>query len=276
MRIFLIAILFVIHTGTYSQEPRTIFTNDKDAVALFFPHTIRQALTGSENFTFSYNRDSPQHVGIIQGVYGARSNLLVITENGDVYSYRLAYRKVLDTLNHFIGRNESIGSEAPARTSIGVGSMPKINVPTSPDPVKLDTLPYRQKYYEKFISHHIKYNSGWLKKRRVNGLVLRLKDLIYDRTEVYAVIEIKNRSGIDFETDYLKVFMVHGNNRRKSSFQKLPLAILYRENFPEMIKDGESASFVLVLPKFTFGDSEKLMLELKELHGSRNIRLFYK
>ena len=102
MRLFLTAVFLVIHTGTYAQKPRTIFTNEKDAVALFFPNTISQALTGSENFTFSYNRDSPQHVGIVQGIRGDKSNLLVITENGDVYSYRLAYSKVLDTLNYFV------------------------------------------------------------------------------------------------------------------------------------------------------------------------------
>ncbi len=70
MRVFLTFIILVVHTGNYAQEPRTIFANDKDAVALFFPNTISQALTGSENFTFSYNRDSPQHVGIVQGVRG--------------------------------------------------------------------------------------------------------------------------------------------------------------------------------------------------------------
>lgn len=68
----------------YAQNLKTIFTNENDAVALFFPNAIGQALTGSENFTFSYNRDSPQHVGIVQGFNGNKSNLLVITENGDI------------------------------------------------------------------------------------------------------------------------------------------------------------------------------------------------
>ena len=81
---------------------------------------------------------------------------------------------------------------------------------------------------------------------------------------------------MDFETDYLKVLKLHGNNRRRSSYQKLPLDILYRENFPEKVRDGESTCFVFVLRKFTLGDSEKLMLELSELHGSRNIQLFFR
>ena len=276
MRLFLTAALLVIHTGTYAQKPRTIFTNEKDAVALFFPNTIGQALTGSENFTFSYNRDSPQHIGIVQGIRGDKSNLLVITENGDVYSYRLAYRKVLDTLNYFVAETERIGIEGPARISMKVDSLIKMNTPILPHLTEVDSLKYREEYFEKFSSYQLKRTSGLLKTRRKNGLVLRLKDLVYDRTEVYAVIEIGNRSGIDLDVDYLKVFKVHGNNRRKSSYQKLPLDILYRQNFPDKVKDGEIAYFVVVLTKFTLGDTEKLMLELKEFHGSRNIRLFYK
>ncbi|SDF00190.1 protein of unknown function [Pricia antarctica] len=276
MKLFLIAILLVIHTGMNAQNLRTIFTNERDAVALFFPNTIRQGLTGSESFTFSYNRENPQHVGIVQGVKGDRSNLLVITENGDVFSYRLVYRKVLDTLNYFVAGTERIGNEAPASIFSGIDSISKVGSTKKPDPGKVDSLRYRKEHFRKFSSFHLKHNDNLLKKRRKQGLVLRLKDLIYDRTEVYALVEIGNRSGIDLETDYLKVFKVHGNNRRKSSYQKLPLDILYRHNFPDKVRDGESASFVVVLPKFTLGDSEKLMLELSELHGSRNIRLFYK
>ena len=276
MRLLLIAVFLTAHCGMYAQKLRTIFTNEKDAVALFFPSTIGQALTGSENFTFSYNRESPQHVGILQGVKGDRSNLLVITEDGEVYGYRLAYRKVLDTLNYFVAGKERIGNEAPAHILPTLDSLPEPRPFTKPKARRADTLRYRDGYFKKFASYHLEHNNDRLKKSRRHGLILRLRDLVYDRTEVYALVEIGNRSGIDLETDYLKVFKVHGNNRRKSSYQKLPLDILYRENFPEKVRDGESACFVVVLPKFTLGDSEKLMLELDELHGSRNVRLFYK
>ncbi len=188
----------------------------------------------------------------------------------------MAYRKVLDTLNYFVSETERIGSEAPARKFLMMNSLPKTDTPIYPNPRKVDLPQFRKEYFKKFSSYRLAQNTNLLKQRRKQGMILRLRDLIYDRTEVYALIEIKNRSGIDFETDYLKVFKVNGNNRRKSSYQKLSLDILYLQNFPDKFQDGKIASFVLVLPKFTLGDSEKLMLELKELHGSRNIRLFYK
>ena len=39
----------------------TIYANDKVTVALFFPHTICQGITGSENFVFTYNNEKQQH-----------------------------------------------------------------------------------------------------------------------------------------------------------------------------------------------------------------------
>ncbi|MDT7828377.1 DUF4138 domain-containing protein [Pricia sp. S334] len=275
MKLFWSLIISMAHVGIYAQSLKTIFTNERDAVALFFPGTISQALTGSENYTFSYNRDSPQHVGIVQGVRGKNSNLLVITETGDIYSYRLAYRKVLDTLSYFVKDVDRIGNEFPPRVHARVDSVSKTVGSESYDSGG-DSLRYRMKYFENFSFFQLEQNNGSLKRKRKKGVVLRLRDLIYDRNEVYALIEIRNRSGVDFEVDYLKNFKVHGNKRRKSSYQKIPLNMLYTKNFPKMVKDRQNVSFVVVLPKFTLGDSEKLMLELKERNGGRNMRLFYR
>ena len=107
-------------------------------------------------------------------------------------------------------------------------------------------------------------------------MVLHLKDLVYHRSEVYVLIEIKNRSKIDLEVDYLKIFKVNGNNRKKASYQKISLTILYRHNFPGMVKSRESSSLIIAVPKFTLGHSEKLLFELKEGKGGRTMELRYK
>ncbi len=139
--------------------------------------------------------------------------------------------------------------------------------------LKFDSLQNRNGYFQKFGTYHLKRNQNSLKKKRKNGIILQLKDLIYDQSEVYALFEIKNRSGIDFEVDYLKIFKENGNNRRKASYQKLLLLPLYQHNFPSMVKDGQASTFTVVLPKFTLGDSERILVELKERNGNRVIIL---
>ncbi|MGJ8735015.1 DUF4138 domain-containing protein [Zobellia laminariae] len=275
MRYLLFLLSLVMTFAVKAQKIKTIYANENQVVALFFPNTIRQAVVGSESFTFSHNKDNPQHVGLLQGLSGKKSNLLVVTSNGSIYSYALAYRKALDTVNYFVNTDESIGMEKPLRP------FPFVNIGTKTiekkvlSKITIDTLKNREEYFSRFSSYHMKRNQNSLKRKRKNGLVLRLKDFIYDRTEVYALIEIKNKSGIDFELDYLKLFKVNGNKRRKSSFQKKEIRPIYKHNLPEIIRVGGSQSFILTVPKFTLGDKEKLLLELKEYHGNRLLQLVH-
>ncbi len=78
----------------------TIYANEKKNVTLFFPHPIRQGITGSENFVFTYNRDKEQYFGLLQAKPGEDSNLLVINNNGAVYSYIISYKKQISKLNY--------------------------------------------------------------------------------------------------------------------------------------------------------------------------------
>ncbi|WP_209403697.1 DUF4138 domain-containing protein [Pseudozobellia sp. WGM2] len=270
--LFLFSILILGQSS--AQELRTISTNEREVVALFFPNEIRQAVVGSPNFTFSYYKENPQHVGLLQGVKGHESNLLVITATDEVYAYKLKYLNDVDTLNYFVHRNESIGFESPLFPAPVQQSASLLK-----DSVKMKTprndFPNRLEYFKKFSEFHLKHNRNSLKRKVKKGVVLHLRDLIYDRTEVYVFIEIKNRSGIDFEMDYLKVFKVNGNKRKKSSYQKIEIGPIYEHNLPKLIKGGERQSFVLTVPKFTFGDQEKLLLELKEHRGNRILQLFY-
>ena len=90
------------------QQPLTldtIYANDQKNVALFFPSPIRQGITGSENFVFTYNREKQQYFGLLQAKPGIESNLLVFSSTGSIFSYIICYKKELNKLTYFI--NES-------------------------------------------------------------------------------------------------------------------------------------------------------------------------
>ncbi|MCF6348617.1 MAG: conjugative transposon protein TraN [Flavobacteriaceae bacterium] len=87
------------------------------------------------------------------------------------------------------------------------------------------------------------------------------------------VIEIENKSGIDFEIDFLNIYRINGNKKRKASFQSLQQEVIYKHKMPSLIKNQYVQRFVYVLPKFVLGDNEKLLIELQELKGSRSVIL---
>mgnify|MGYP001795491121 CR=1 FL=1 len=266
--------LFLLFTTLSSNaQTDTLYANQTHNLALFFPSPIRQATPGSENFTFSYNRDTPQHFGLLQASPGTNSNLLVITNDGHVYSFTLQYSKGMLRTNRFIGLDESIGHERPI---VKIAKSELIQDLMMPETQKKTSHFRKADYFENLCSSLMLKNTQNLKSKKKGGMTLRLQNMVYHNREVYLVLEIANKSGIDFEVDYLKVFKVNGNKRRKSSFQKLQLIPVYAHNHPSMVNDLSKKRFVYVVPKFTFGDSENLQFELKEKKGSRMMDIRYK
>lgn len=243
------------------QELDTIYANNKKNVALFFPEPIRQGITGAENFVFTYNREKEQHFGLLQATPGTESNLLTVTKNGQVYSYILKYKEQLTKLNYFITSKASIGNEKPRK----IQEKPIVLI----ENVAKDRFAYIQKLSEYLLKR--KYEP--ISTKRKKGIKLQLQKMAYNASEVYLVLEIKNNSEIDFEVDYLKVYRANGNNKRKASFQKLEQNVIHQYKVPSQIKTEEKKRFVIVLPKFVLGDNERLLIELKELKGSRSLML---
>ncbi len=258
----IIIILIVFSNEIIAQKPLdTIYANESKNVALFFPEAIRQGLTGANNFVFTYNREKAQYFGLLQATPGKDSNLLAVTENGYVYSYILKYKDQLSKLNYFISEKERIGSERPKE----VESIPILK----PKPSDESSTPY----FQKVSAYLLKLKHRSMASKRENGMRLQLQKKTYDSSEVYLVFEIKNNSEIDFEIDYLKIYRATGNKKRKASFQSLEQAAIYKHKRPNDIGPGGKKRFVYVLPKFVLGDHEKLMVELKELNGSRFVSL---
>lgn len=239
----------------------TLYANGDKNVALFFPKPIRQGIAGAPHFVFTYNRDQGQYFGLLQAQEGPESNLLVLTEDGRVYSYILKYRKALPRLNHFITENESIGTEVPLEIS-----EPSISGGLEP------ATPQRESF-EAFSDQLLGSRLERLAGKRKRGIGLQLQKMVYHGEATYLVLEVTNRSGIAFEVDYLKVYRISGTKGKKASFQKRELEPLHVHGMPLKVYHGQRLRFVFVLPKFVLGNAEKLQLELRERKGDRKVVL---
>ncbi|EIJ38699.1 hypothetical protein JoomaDRAFT_1689 [Galbibacter orientalis DSM 19592] len=262
MKTILVLITIIFSSSLKAQSVSdTLYANNKKNVALFFPEAIRQGITGASHFVFTYNRETKQYFGLLQAQPGEVSNLLVVTEDGQVYSYILKYVEQLPKLNYFISKAESIGSEVP------LSAEPK------PKQKRLDSIEKNFEYFKSFSTYLLKTKPKRIAAKQKNGIKIQLQKMIYHKSEIYLVMEVFNTSGITFETDFLKVYSVSGNKKRKSSYQRLEMKPIYICNHPNKIWNGQSLRFVYVLPKFVLGDKEKLLMELQELNGSRKVTL---
>jgi len=188
-----------------------------------------------------------------------------VTEDGLAYSYYLVYRKQLKESHRFVAINEAIGNVLPKKHLDDMAQKKRRRFQTV---TPSDSLQYR-----KASRYFMERNTTVMKAKRKDGIILRLRDVAYFGRETYIVLELENKSNIDFEVDFIQLFKVHGNPRKKSSYQKLSLEPLYSYKRPCIVKVGHTERFVYVVPKFILADQEKLLMKLWEKHGSRTLTL---
>ena len=247
----------------------TIYANDRMNVALIFPEPIRQGITGSEDFVFTYNREKEQHLGLLQAIPGEVSNLLVISTNGSIFSYIVKYSKELEKLNYFIEDTGKIGNEIP-------GLSEKLNEDQAlfSDSKAEKELSDKDTYYQNFSSHLLrsKQRIGRLRKRK-DGVELKVQNIMFHKSELYFVLEINNNSPIDYEPAFLNISVETRKQGRKKSIQKLPVYPVYKHLVPEIILQRKTSRFVYVLPKFSIAEDKIVVIDLKEQQGERDIKL---
>ena len=240
----------------------TIYANDTKNVALFFPEPIRQGITGSDNFVFSYNREKEQYFGLLQAKPGKESNLLVVNRNDAIFSYIVRYKKQLSKLNYFIPLSNSIGNEKPIVAD-------SIQVVTSEK--NIDNRTY---YYQKFCSYLLNRNQriGRIKKR-TQGIVLTVENVVFDKEELYFVIHIENNSTMDYDLNFLNLSIETRQKGKRKSLQSLYQEPICKHRLPSKIAEGKMVRLVYVMPKFSLSNDRRAILELNEKDGERNIKL---
>ena len=267
MKTIVLTISFVLVSTLLQAQNKTqildtIYANDHKNVALFFPDPIRQGITGSENFVFTYNREKEQYFGLLQATPGNESNLLIINNNGSIFSYIVRYKEVLEKLNYFIPISASIGNEKPNSEV----------VEDKEKPVK--RFDFKTNYYERFCSYLVKRRQriGKLKKRR-DGIAFKVENIVFDKEELYFVMTIENKSSLDYDVNFLNLTIQTRKKGKKKSLQSLYLEPVFKYNMPSKIKEGQKTKLVYVVPKFSISNERLVLLELNEKNGERNIKL---
>lgn len=240
----------------------TIYANDTKNVALFFPEPIRQGITGSENFVFTYNREKEQYFGLLQATPGNESNLLVINKNGAIFSYIVRYKEHLTTLNYFVSESKSIGNEKP-KDSIENIEIKEKSVATNKD-----------FYYQKFSAYLLEQPKkfGFLVDRK-HHMKLSVENIVFDKEELYIAVKIENKSSLDYDLNYLNFYVNTRKKGKKKSLQNLDKEPLFTYNVPNRIAENGIARMVFVLPKFSISRERLVILELDEKNGERNLKL---
>ena len=203
-----------------------------------------------------------QYFGLLQAKPGKESNLLIINKDGSIFSYIVRYKAELSKLNYFIPMSSSIGNEKPKVDD---------SIPSSTSERNMDNRNY---YYQKFSSYLLerRQDIGRIKKRN-EGIVLSVENIVFDKEELYFVIQIENKSTLDYDLNFLNLSIETRHKGKRKSLQHQYQEPMYKHNLPSKIAESERVRFVYVLPKFSLSNDRRAILELNEKDGERNIEL---
>lgn len=129
-------------------------------------------------------------------------------------------------------------------------------------------------YYPRFCAYLMKQKRRTIGVRnRSYGIKLQVKNIIFENNELYFVIEIENKSSLDYDVNFLDFYVETRKKGKKKSLQKLLKSSIYTYNMPKKIKEGQTHQLLYVLPKFSLANDKRLKIELLEKYGERNIQL---
>ncbi|WP_289058746.1 DUF4138 domain-containing protein [uncultured Flavobacterium sp.] len=301
--ILILTILFFQLDISYSQnvapnspQELIIYCTSNKNTNLFFSSAIKSGIVGNPNFTFGYSSNGDSKIGILKASPGSESNLLVITSNGNIYSFIVRYKSEISMLNYFVKDGMAIGNESGSVVfEDGMGAIQQItkgeekimNTEAEKKGKKIDAITVNN--YESASTEsssgdtdNLKNNSNKEVEKPIfynriygskNKVTIKLKNISYIDNELYFTLVLSNESTLDYDINYLNFYIISRNKNRNTVAQTIPYEALYIHNNPTKILGKQQTEVVFVYKKFTINENKILLVELTEDNGERTVKL---
>ena len=230
-------------------------------VHIIFPSAIRYVDLGSADL-LAAKADGAENVRRVKAAlrdFSRESNLAVITEDGNYYTFNVKYAdepvKLSVEMTDFIHDGEAVnrpnnameiymrelGSESPLLVKLIMKSIYKNN--------------------DREIKH--------IGSKRF-GIQYTLKGIYTHNGLLYFHIQLKNSSNVPFDVDYITFKIVDKKVAKRTAIQEQVIVPLRAHNNLTLIGGKRTERVVFTLPKFTIPDDKHLFIELNEKEGGRH------
>ena len=235
-------------------------TYDK-TVHIIFPAPVRYVDLGSTDL-LAGKADGGENVGRVKAAtkhFRQETNMSVITEDGNFYSFNVKYADEPLLLNvemcDFIHDGETV------------------NRPNNAMEIYLTELDNESPRLVRLIMKSVHRRD----KRRIRhigckrfGVQFLLKGLYTHNDLLYFHTEVKNSSNVPFDVDFVTFKVVDNKVVKRTAMQEQVVYPLRAFNYVTRVDGRKSACTVFALPKFTIPDDKKLVVEMFEKQGGRH------
>lgn len=235
---------------TYDKTVHIIFPSSVSYVDLGSPNLIAGKADGAENVI---------RVKATVKDFRTETNLSVITEDGNFYTFNVKYA------------DEPLLLNIEMKDFIHDGST--VNRPNNAMEVYLKELGSESPKLVRLIMESIYKND----KREVKhigskrfGIQYLLKGIYTHNGLLYFYTQIKNESNVPFDVDFITFKIIDKKVAKRTAIQEQVIFPLRAHNYATRIAGKKSERTVFTMEKFTIPDDKQLVVELYEKSGGRH------
>ncbi|WP_159478892.1 conjugative transposon protein TraN [Chryseobacterium sp. 18068] len=241
-------------------EPYKMEVTYNKTTHLLFPSPIRYVDLGSENLIANKADDVANVLRIKSSVrdFDEETNFSVITEDGKFYNFDVFYSSYPDTLNYDLlklQRNQEkeystdvLFEELKGESS----SLTELLIKT------LYQLPKR-------TVKHIGSKSF--------GIQFLLKSLYVHEGKFYFIFQIKNKSNVSFDVDFVTFKITDKKNLKRTVVQDRVLSPLRTYSPNPTVNYQSDGEFLYLMDQFTLLEDQIVEIELMEKDGGRHQKI---
>lgn len=237
-------------------------TNDA-TTSLVFPSKV-VAIDRGTNTIVSKKVDGVENVLKIKAgnPFTKPSNLTVITEDGKIYAFSVAYQ--LMSNYHVIDmRKVNMENSYGAKK---VGS----NVTTRQ--VKFESTGMNSKEIKDISNSILMQRSTEIKSDKEFNIRLSIKKVFVKNDIIFIPIQILNQGDLNYDIDLVKFLIKDKKNKKRTAQQVLELDPVFVFNEKETVEKGRANTQVFAFSKFTINKNKKLDIVVYEENGGRNVK----
>jgi len=251
---------------TFSRmiPPYALEVTFSKTVHIIFPSAIRYVDLGSADL-MAAKADGTENVLRVKAAakgFKQETNISVITDDGSYYTFNVKY------------------ADEPVKLSIEMEDfLHPGNVENSPGnelPVYMSDLGNESPFLVKLIEETI-YKNDKMKIKHIGsqsfGIQYLLKGIYSYNDLLFFHLQMKNKSNVSFNTDYITFKIVDKKVAKRTAIQEQVIKPLRSYNQMTTIAGGKEERTVFVLPKFTLPNDKQFVIEIAEKDGGRNQKL---
>jgi conjugative transposon TraN protein len=255
MSVVIYVVMFQVKSQSITQVviksyPGLAITNTK-TTSLVFPKDIRYVDRGT-NEILTQQVKGANNILLLKAakVHFKETNLSVLTIDGKLYSFKVEYDSLPQGWVYYF-KNDDSNSLSPNQSVLQQTSLDDI--------AKLS-------------------NELLFKKRKVFGVackkwqtLLMLKGVYIKTNSLFFQLTVKNTSHIDYDIDFMKVYIRDLRKSKRTSSQELEVHPLFIAGDTSRIKAQGKNDIVIALEKFTMPEAKYLAIEVHEKNGGRHL-----